>query len=162
TELRDALEPSVLIISIAASISTDFIEKHLAAGKKWRIIRAMPNTPMLVGRGMTALARGAHASEKDLTCARRIFESAGTVIEVDEDKMNAVTALSGSGPAYFFYLVEQMICAATELGMTQEQAHVLATQTALGAATMLTLSSDSPQELRRKVTSPGGTTQAAI
>jgi pyrroline-5-carboxylate reductase len=81
---------------------------------------------------------------------------------VDEAKMDAVTALSGSGPAYFFYLVEQMIRAAIELGMTPEQAHTLATKTALGAATMLTTSQDSPAELRRKVTSPSGTTQAAI
>jgi pyrroline-5-carboxylate reductase len=160
--LGQALNPSTLIISIAAGISTGFIEKNLGAEKRWRVIRAMPNTPMLVGQGISALARGAHASADDLSVARRIFESAGTVIEVDEDKMNAVTALSGSGPAYFFYLVEQMIRAATELGLTAEQAHILATKTALGAATMLTSSNDSPQELRKKVTSPGGTTQAAI
>jgi len=108
------------------------------------------------------VSRGKSASAEDLASARRLFESAGAVIEVDEDKMNAVTALSGSGPAYFFYLVEQLIRAAVEMGLSPEQAHILATQTALGAATMLTKSSDPPQELRRKVTSPGGTTQAAI
>jgi pyrroline-5-carboxylate reductase len=84
------------------------------------------------------------------------------VVEVAEDKIDAVTAISGSGPAYFFYLVEQMIKAGIELGLTPEQAHALATTTALGAARLLTTSSDAPQELRRKVTSPGGTTQAAI
>ena len=95
--------------------------------------------------------------------ARRIFESAGGVIEVAEDKIDAVTAVSGSGPAYFFYLVEQMIRAGVELGLTPEQAHTLATKTALGAAKMLAdVAPTRRQELRRKVTSPGGTTQAAI
>src|SRR5205085_793865 len=89
-------------------------------------------------------------------------ESAAKIVEVTEDKIDAVTAVSGSGPAYFFYLVEQMIKAGVELGLTEQQAHLLATTTALGAAKMLTTSPDSPQELRRKVTSPGGTTQAAI
>jgi pyrroline-5-carboxylate reductase len=117
---------------------------------------------MLVGEGMVAIAPGKHATADDLHSARRIFESAATVIEVAEDKIDAVTALSGSGPAYFFYLVEQMIRAAGELGLTAEQAKLLATRTAVGAAKMLAASTDSPQELRRKVTSPGGTTQAAI
>src|SRR5207248_5104422 len=94
--------------------------------------------------------------------ARQVFESAASVVEVPEEKMDAVTAVSGSGPAYVFYLVEQMIRAAVELGLTSEQAHQLATRTALGAARMLVGTSDSPEVLRRKVTSPGGTTQAAI
>ena len=122
----------------------------------------MPNTPMLVGEGMVAMAAGTHATAQDMAAARRIFESAASVIEVSEDKIDAVTAVSGSGPAYFFYLVEHMIRAGGELGLTPEQSHALATRTALGAAKMLVSSSDSPQELRRKVTSPGGTTQAAI
>jgi pyrroline-5-carboxylate reductase len=91
-----------------------------------------------------------------------IFESAATVIELAEDRMDTVTAMSGSGPAYFFFLVEHMIQAGIELGLTPEQARQLASRTALGAAKMLETSSDSPQELRRKVTSPGGTTHAAI
>jgi pyrroline-5-carboxylate reductase len=151
-----------LIVSIAAGISTTFIEKHLGGGKRWRVVRSMPNTPMLVGEGMVAIARGANASADDLAAARRLFEAAADVIEVDEDKMDTVTAVSGSGPAYFFFLVEQMIRAATELGLTSEQAKQLATKTAVGAAKMLAQSSDSLQELRRKVTSPGGTTEAAI
>jgi pyrroline-5-carboxylate reductase len=122
----------------------------------------MPNTPMLVGEGMVAVSRGANATADDVDAARRIFASAATVIELPEDKIDTVTALSGSGPAYFFYLVEQMIQAGIDLGLTPEQAHQLATRTALGAAKMLATSPDSPQELRRKVTSPGGTTHAAI
>src|SRR4051812_2252196 len=115
-------KPDTLVISIAAGISTRFIEQHLGESNRWRVVRTMPNTPMLVGEGMAAIAAGTHATADDLATARKLFESAAVVIEVDEDKMNAVTALSGSGPAYFFYLVEHMIRAAVELGMTDEQA----------------------------------------
>src|SRR3954466_8995491 len=122
----------------------------------------MPNTPILVGEGMVAIAPGTNATKQDIETARRIFESAARVSDVTEDKIDAVTAMSGSGPAYFFFLVEQMVRAGVEMGLTPEQAHTLATRTALGAARMLTTSADSPQELRRKVTSPNGTTHAAI
>jgi pyrroline-5-carboxylate reductase len=159
--LESVLRADVLIVSIAAGISTTFIEKHLGTIPR-RVIRAMPNTPMLVGEGMVALARGIHATETDIATARKLFESAASVIEVREDQIDAVTALSGSGPAYFFFLVEHMIRAGVEMGLSAEQAHQLATKTALGAAKMLTTSNDSPQDLRRKVTSPGGTTHAAI
>ena len=160
--IAPVMSPTTLVISIAAGISSAFIEKHLGGGKQWRVIRTMPNTPMLVGEGMVAMSAGAHATRNDLAAARRLFEAAADVIEVDEDKMDAVTAVSGSGPAYFFFLVEQMIRAAEELGMTSEQARQLATKTAAGAAKMLATSANSPQVLRRKVTSPGGTTEAAI
>ena len=161
-DLSAGLVPHTLIISIAAGVRTEFIESHLRSGESWRVIRTMPNTPMLVGQGMVAIARGAHATAEDAAAARRIFEYSATVLEVEEAKMNAVTALSGSGPAYFFYLAEHMMRAAIELGMTGEQADTLVRKTALGAATMLAALKDPPAELRRKVTSPGGTTQAAI
>jgi pyrroline-5-carboxylate reductase len=151
-----------LVISIAAGISSGFIEKHLGGGKAWRVIRAMPNTPMLVGQGMVALARGKDASETDLAAARRIFEAGAAVLELGEEKMDAVTAMSGSGPAYFFYLVEKMTEAGISLGLTPQEAQVLAVRTCIGAGAMLAGSSETPRELRRKVTSPGGTTQAAI
>ena len=161
--LATVLRPDALIVSIAAGISTAFIERHLGSGAQpRRVIRAMPNTPMLVGEGMVAIARGTGASDADLAAARKLFEAAATVIEVDEDQIDAVTALSGSGPAYFFFLVEHMVRAGVEMGLSPEQSHQLATKTALGAAKMLTTSGESPQELRRKVTSPGGTTHAAI
>jgi pyrroline-5-carboxylate reductase len=160
--LGGAMRPDCLVISIAAGISTGYIERHLGGGRAWRVVRTMPTTPMLVGEGMAALAPGKHATPADLADARRLFESAASVVEVTEDKLDAVTALSGSGPAYVFYLVEHMIRAGVELGLTPEQARQLATRTALGASKMLATSADSPEELRRKVTSPGGTTQAAI
>jgi pyrroline-5-carboxylate reductase len=167
------MSDQTLVISIAAGISSTFIEKHLSSAdpspgqaggfsRRWRVIRTMPNTPMLVGEGMVAIAKGKFADQTDLNAARKLFEAAADVIEVDEDKMDAVTAVSGSGPAYFFALVEQMIDAATQMGLTAEQARLLASKSAVGAAKMLMTSSDSPQELRRKVTSPGGTTEAAI
>ncbi len=161
--LKVAFRANSLVVSIAAGISTDFIQQHLGgAARPTRVVRAMPNTPMLIGEGMVALARGANATDSDVATARKLFETAATVIEVADDKMDAVTAVSGSGPAYFFFLAEQMIRAAVEMGLTPQQAHQLATKTALGAARMLVMSTDGPQELRRKVTSPGGTTEAAI
>lgn len=167
-QMRDALGgigavlPSdALVISIAAGISTALIETGLGKGT-WRVIRTMPNTPMLVGEGMVAISGGRHATADDLARARRLFEPAATVIEVPEEQLDAVTALSGSGPAYFFFLVEQMIAAGVEMGLSEDQARLLASKTVLGAAKMLATVPDSPEELRRKVTSPGGTTEAAI
>ena len=161
-EIGRHASPDALFVSIAAGVSSASIERHLGAGQNWRIVRTMPNTPMLVGEGIVAISPGRHATPQDLAQARRIFESAAGVIELPEEKLDAVTALSGSGPAYFFFLVEQMIRAGMELGLTREQAHTLATRTALGSARMLVTCPDSPEELRRKVTSPNGTTQAAI
>ncbi len=160
--LSPAMTEQTLVVSIAAGISTSFIEKHLGTEKSWRVVRVMPNTPMLVGEGMSGIARGANGSDDDVATVRRLFESAGDVIEVTEDKMNAVTALSGSGPAYFFLLVEQMIAAGVDMGLSPEHARQLAVKTAIGAAEMLASSQDAPEELRRRVTSPGGTTHAAI
>ena len=160
--LGDVMSDRTLVISIAAGISTKYIQTHLGRDLHWRIVRAMPNTPMLVGDGVVAIAPGAHATPEDLEQARRLFSAAAEVIDAREDQIDAVTAVSGSGPAYFFYLVEQMIRAGVELGLSPEQATTLATRTASGAAKMLTQTGESPQELRRKVTSPAGTTHAAI
>ncbi|HVT90609.1 MAG TPA: pyrroline-5-carboxylate reductase [Tepidisphaeraceae bacterium] len=160
-ELKPVVTDQTLIISIAAGISSRFIEQNLSP-VACHVIRTMPNTPMLVGQGMVAMAAGSRATKTDLADAHRIFAPAASVIEVSEDKLDAVTALSGSGPAYFFLLVEHMIRAGVEMGLSSDEAHILATKTALGAATMLTASSDSPAELRRKVTSPKGTTHEAI
>jgi pyrroline-5-carboxylate reductase len=157
-----AISERTLIISIAAGISSAFIEKHLGGGGKWRVVRTMPNTPMLVGEGMVAVAAGTHATRDDIAETRQLFECAADVIELDEQHIDTVTALSGSGPAYFFLLVEQMVQAGVELGLSQNDARHLAVKTAQGAAKMLASSRDQPNELRRKVTSPGGTTEAAI
>ena len=160
--IRDVVTKDHLIITIAAGISTSYIEDALGAEKHIHVVRVMPNTPMLVGKGMSAIAAGRNATPENLLTARRLFEAASAVVEVKEELMNAVTALSGSGPAYFFFLVEQMIAAGVEMGLSPETAHQLAIQTARGSAEMLCTSTDSPAELRRKVTSPGGTTAAAI
>jgi pyrroline-5-carboxylate reductase len=160
--LGAVIRDDALIVSIAAGIGTAYIERHLGPRSRWRVVRAMPNTPMLVGEGMVALARGSSATASDIDAARKLFEAAADVIEISEDKMDAVTALSGSGPAYVFFLVEQMIRAGVELGLAPEQASQLAIKTAVGAAKMLAQSDQSPETLRRKVTSPGGTTEAAI
>jgi len=160
--IGQVLRDQSLVISIMAGISTAKIEAQLGAAKSWRIVRCMPNTPMLVGEGMAVISAGGNAAAEDLAMARRIFQSSATVLELPESMLDAVTAISGSGPAYFFFLVEQMIKGGVEMGFTPEQAHLLATRTASGAAKMMISSKDSPEELRRKVTSPGGTTQAAI
>jgi len=112
--IADVVRPGTLIVSIAAGISSVFIEKHLGPRSEWHVIRTMPNTPMLIGEGMVALARGRHATEDDARKARKLFEAAADVVDVEEDKLDAVTGVSGSGPAYFFYLVEQMIKAGSE------------------------------------------------
>jgi pyrroline-5-carboxylate reductase len=111
---------------------------------------------------MVALAPGAHATPEDLAAARKLFEAAAKVIEVDEARIDAVTAVSGSGPAYFFFLVEQMIAAGIEMGLTQTEARTLAIQTVAGAAKMMAESDDPPEAHRKRVTTPNGTTHAAI
>ena len=161
-QIGAALSPETLIISIAAGIRSASIERFLGRSTPWRIVRTMPNTPMLVGEGMVAIAPGAHATAADIVAARKMFEASADVIDVREDQIDAVTAVSGSGPAYFFYIVEHMIRGGVELGLSKEQAHRLASKTALGAARMLLNTTDSPEELRRKVTTPNGTTHAAI
>jgi len=149
-----------LLISIAAGISTNYLETTL--GRSIPVIRVMPNTPLMIGQGTTALCRGKFATEKHLQFARDIFASAGVAITLDESAIDAVTAVSGSGPAYFFYLIEGMVQAGMELGLSAEDSLKLATNTALGAARMAIETKLDPAELRRRVTSPGGTTAAAI
>lgn len=155
------LPPDSLVISIAAGISTRFIESALG-GTNRRVVRTMPNTPMLYGAGIVGIAPGTHATAADLAETRRLFEPAAQVVEVAEEHIDTVTAVSGSGPAYFFYLVEQMTKAGVELGLPEPVAAQLARATAHGSGLMLAQSTDSAEELRRKVTSPGGTTHAAI
>ncbi|HEX8322393.1 MAG TPA: pyrroline-5-carboxylate reductase [Tepidisphaeraceae bacterium] len=160
--LGTTMGEQTLVISIMAGVSTRTIETALGGGRPWRVVRTMPNTPVLVGQGAVALAPGQFATKADLAAARRFFEPAAVVIDTVEDKLDAVTALSGSGPAYVFYLIEQMTAAGVELGLTLEQSDLLAKQTVLGSATMAKTATEPPAELRRRVTSPNGTTQAAI
>ena len=160
--LGEVLTDKTLVISIAAGVTTRQIETALGLGTHWKVVRTMPNTPLMVGLGAVALAPGAFATKADVVAAKRFFEPAAVVVETTEDKLDAVTALSGSGPAYVFYLIEQMTAAGVELGLPPDQADLLAKQTVLGAATMAKSASEPPAELRRRVTSPNGTTQAAI
>ncbi len=136
------------------------IEGQLAAGA--RVVRAMPNTPALVRCGATALAAGSRATADDLALAEQLFRSVGIALRVPEAQMDAVTALSGSGPAYVFYMVEALTEAGVRAGLPAATATALTAQTVLGAARMLCEGDDSAEELRRKVTSPGGTTAAGI
>ncbi len=159
-DIRDAVTDKQCLISIAAGITTAFIEEML--DKKVRVIRVMPNTPALIKQGATAFAPGTYASGDDMHLAEKIFSALGVAIAVEEKHLNAVTALSGSGPAYFFHLIECLIDAGVNAGLPRELAGQLTTQTAKGAARLALESSDSPAELRRKVTSPGGTTEAAL
>lgn len=160
-ELRVVARLDTLFVSIAAGIPSGTIEAALGE-RPFRVVRTMPNTPLLVGEGAVAIAPGRHATANDLAVARGLFESSAVVVEVPEALMDAVTAVSGSGPAYVFFLLEQMTRAGIELGLDPRVADTLARQTVAGAGKMLARSSESASELRRRVTSPGGTTQAAI
>jgi len=154
-------EKKSLIVSIAAGISQQSLTDWLGADAA--IVRCMPNTPALVLTGATALHANAKVSAEQRSLAENIMRSVGIALWVkDESDLDAVTAVSGSGPAYFFLLMEAMEKAAIELGLTEETARLLVQQTALGAAKIALESSESPEQLRKRVTSPGGTTQQAI
>lgn len=148
-----------ILLSIMTGISIAKMEE--AVGGPARVVRIMPNTPLLAGAGMSAICVGPNVHVGDELLALQILKSAGEAIVVDESQMDAVTVVSGSGPAYVFYLAEAMAEAAVKLGMSREHAALLTQQTVFGASKLMAESDDTPRELRRKVTSPGGTTQAA-
>ena len=162
TEIAGRLKPGALVISIAAGITTGRILGVLGLVQ---VVRVMPNTPALVGQGASAMF-SANASKENLALADKLFSSVGLVLTVPrEDLMDAVTAVSGSGPAYFFLLMEQLIEAGVRLGLSRQAATKLVIQTARGAAELAVSAAEkneTPTELRKKVTSPGGTTEAAI
>lgn len=158
--IAGAVAPDATVISIAAGITTAFI--HESLGGKGRIVRTMPNTPMLVGAGISALCKGPGATDEDLAWAQRLLGACGKTVRVSEEMMDVVTAVSASGPAYFFYLIEAMTAAGVAEGMDSDTALALAVETCVGAGKLLVDSGEAPEVLRAKVTSPGGTTQAAI
>jgi pyrroline-5-carboxylate reductase len=160
TALAPHVTPEHLVVSVAAGVPTRRIEAALPA--RTPVVRVMPNTPALVDEGMSVLSAGAHATEAHLDEAESLLAPVGQVRRVPESQQDAVTALSGSGPAYFFFLVEAMIDAGILLGLPRTLAADLIVQTALGAAVMLRDSGEHPVQLREAVTSPGGTTIAAI
>lgn len=159
-ELATVLSPNQQIISIVAGIRTETIEQQL--GVNMSVIRVMPNTPALVGCSATAICKGRYASEEHLKWATRIFESVGFVVVVDEKLMDTVTALSGSGPAYIFTIIESLIDAGVELGLPRDIATGLTIQTVKGAAVMMEETQKHPAILKNMVTSPGGTTAAGL
>ncbi len=162
SEIADDVKgTSKLIISIAAGVKLDSITEWL--GESSAVIRVMPNTPALIQAGAAALFANKHTSETQKNTAETMMRSVGTAIWLEtEEQMDAVTALSGSGPAYFFYFMEAMEKAAIELGLSEEHARLLTIETAVGASKMALLSSSDPAELRKQVTSPGGTTEQAL
>lgn len=153
------------VLSIAAGVTAATIERALAQGAPGRsvpVVRAMPNTPSLVGVGASAIAPGTSAGDDDLTWAQGVLSAVGIVVRVDEKQLDAVTGLSGSGPAYLFLVAEAMIDAGVLLGLTRPVARALVAQTIRGAGTLLTDSEDDAATLRANVTSPGGTTAAGL
>jgi len=159
-DLAPVVEPKTLLISLCAGLPTALYERRLPNGVA--VVRVMPNTPMLVGEAMSAISPGSHATEADLALAEELLGTVGKVLRVPEAHQDAVTALSGSGPAYFFYLVEAMIDAGILLGLPRPMVTELITQSAVGAARMLRETGEHPVTLREAVTSPGGTTIMAI
>lgn len=159
-ELRNDVRPDQLIVSIAAGVTCHYIEQRL--GKKIRVIRTMPNLPAQVGDGLTGICRGKFASNADLKTAQEIFNYIGKTVLVEERWMNAITAVSGSGPGYIFYFVECFEKAARLLGLNPELTRELVKQTLKGSVGLLEQSPEGADVLRARVTSKGGTTQAAL
>ncbi|ROS61634.1 pyrroline-5-carboxylate reductase [Frigoribacterium sp. PhB160] len=165
-EIGPALEPGAVVVSLAAGVTTATMEEALPASVP--VLRSMPNTPSHVGLGVTGLAAGSRSSDADLELARSLFACVGDVVVVPEEQIDALSTISGSGPAYVFYLVEQLQEAAVALGFTPAQAATMVQGTFRGASELLAAADDAgdapdaPAELRRRVTSPGGTTERAV
>jgi pyrroline-5-carboxylate reductase len=158
-EIKDTVKDGALIVSVAAGITTSAMEE--AIGSKVSVIRAMPNTPSIVGHGVTGIAKGKSATDSQLAVAKELFETVGQVLIVDEDKINALSTISGSGPAYVFYFAEKLMIACQKMGFSEQEANLMVRATFLGSATLLAASESSAKELRDQVTSPNGTTMQA-
>ena len=159
-EISPELRPGQLVVSLAAGITTAFIEARLPEGVA--VVRVMPNTPALVDEGMAAISGGSHCDEAHLETAQSLRRATGRVLEVPERQQDAVTAISGSGPAYLFFVVEAMIEAGVHMGLPRTTATDLVVQSVVGSAKLLRETGEHPTVLREQVTSPGGTTAAAI
>ena len=159
-EIAPDLRAGQLVVSLAAGITTAFIESHVPEGVA--VVRVMPNTPALVDEGMAAISPGSHCDESHLAEAESLMASTGKVLRIPEKQMDAVTAISGSGPAYIFFVVESMIEAGVHLGLPRATATDLVVQTLVGSAAMLRETGTHPVVLREQVTSPSGTTASAL
>ena len=160
SEIRAELEDEALLVSLLAGIKSSRIEG--LAGERIRVVRVMPNTPLLLGVGMSVISGGKTATISDVEWVKNLLSKSGETLVVDEELMDAVTATSGSGPAYFFGFVEAMIDGAKRLGLSEADARVLVNQTLLGTAKMISESGKDAKTLRENVTSPNGTTSAAL
>jgi pyrroline-5-carboxylate reductase len=158
--IADSLDDNALVISVAAGVTTMAMEDALP--EDVGVVRAMPNTPAIVGRAITGISAGSRATDWAVETAVQLFETVGKAIVLDESKIDALSTISGSGPAYFFLLVENLMAAAKHQGFSDEDAKVLVNETFLGAAELLVYSEQSPEALRKQVTSPNGTTERAI
>lgn len=159
-EIAPHLRPGTIVVSVAAGVTLATFEKIL--GPDVASLRSMPNTPAVVGKAVTGVSAGATASTRDVAIVRAVFETVGAVIEVPESQIDALSTISGSGPAYFFLLVEEFTKAAIAKGFSGPDASLMAEQTFVGAAALLDSSGEDPAELRRRVTSPKGTTERAV
>ena len=157
-EIADALAPDALIVSVAAGVTTATMESVVSNP----VVRAMPNTPALIGKGVTGISAGARASAEHVAVARSLFEVVGWVLELPESQIDALSTISGSGPAYVFHAMEQWTRAAIELGFDDVDARSLVEKTFAGATALQESTGTDPAELRRRVTSPNGTTERAI
>ena len=159
-EIASSLTPGAVVVSVAAGVTTGTFESLLPESVS--VVRSMPNTPAIVGRAVTGISQGTRSDGDDLALVRTLFETVGEVVEVPESQLDALSTISGSGPAYVFLLIEELTAAAIGKGFSPEQAATLVNGTFLGAAELLVTSGEDPAELRRRVTSPGGTTERAI
>lgn len=159
-EVASAVQQGALLISVAAGVDTPAIESHLPSGA--RVVRAMPNMPALVRAGATAIARGRHAHDADVAEAKVIFDAVGLTVVLDEIHIDAVTGLSGSGPAYIFLILEALADAGVKVGLSRRNAQKLAAQTVMGSAKLLLDTDEHPGRLKDMVTSPGGTAIAGL
>lgn len=159
-EIAPALRPGTIVVSLAAGVTIATFEGIL--GGDVAVIRSMPNTPAVVGKAVTGIAAGSTATAEHVALVRRLFETCGVVIEVPEDQIDPLSTISGSGPAYVFLFIEELTKAAVRRGFTEDQARLMAQQTFIGAAALLDATGEDPAELRRRVTSPKGTTERAI
>lgn len=159
-EVADELASDAILVSVAAGVTTATMEALVP--ENVAVLRAMPNTPSTVGRGVTGVCAGSRSTDEQLDLVMTLFETVGTVIVVPENKIDALSAISGSGPAYVFFLIEELVKTAVAMGFTLEDASAMVTTTFLGASELLAASGKSPSELRLQVTSPNGTTERAV
>lgn len=159
-EISDDLRPDAVVVSLAAGTTLSTMAE--AAGGERRILRAMPNTPAVVRKAVTGLAANEHATAADIARVRALFETVGSVIETDEDGIDKLSTISGSGPAYVFLLIEELTAAGVAQGFSVADARLMAEQTFIGATALLDATGEDPAELRRRVTSPKGTTERAV